>query len=73
MFERHDQKLIVFMFSGHFCELLPTICGFGAIYEAHESRYMFERHDQKISVLYFLIVFVSYCPQFVVSVLMQSP
>jgi hypothetical protein len=25
---RHDQKLVVFMFSGHFCELLSTVLGF---------------------------------------------
>jgi hypothetical protein len=28
MFERHDQKLVVFTFSGHFCELLSTVLGF---------------------------------------------
>jgi hypothetical protein len=28
MFDTHDQKLIVFMFSGHFRELLSTILGF---------------------------------------------
>jgi hypothetical protein len=48
MFERYDQKLIVFVFSRRFRDLLPTICGIGAIYKAHDSRYMFERHDQKL-------------------------
>jgi hypothetical protein len=43
-------KLTVFVFSGPFCELLPTICGFGAIYKAHDSRYLFERHDQKLTI-----------------------
>jgi hypothetical protein len=28
MFERHDQKLVVFTFLGHFHELLPTVLGF---------------------------------------------
>jgi hypothetical protein len=28
MFERHDQKLVVFAFYGHFHELLPTVLGF---------------------------------------------
>jgi hypothetical protein len=28
MFERHDQKLTVFAFQGHFHELLPTVLGF---------------------------------------------
>jgi hypothetical protein len=28
MFERHDQKLVIFTFLGHFCELLSTILGF---------------------------------------------
>jgi hypothetical protein len=46
MFERHDQKLTIFVFSGCFRELLPIICGFSAICKAHDSRYMFERHDQ---------------------------
>jgi hypothetical protein len=28
MFERHDQKLVIFTFLGRFHELLPTILGF---------------------------------------------
>jgi hypothetical protein len=28
MFERHDQKLVVFAFYGRFHELLPTVLGF---------------------------------------------
>jgi hypothetical protein len=28
MFERHDQKLVVFTFLGHFHKLLPTVLGF---------------------------------------------
>jgi hypothetical protein len=28
MFERHDQKLVIFTFSGHFRELLSTVLGF---------------------------------------------
>src|SRR4051812_29258515 len=28
MFERYDQKLVVFVFYGHFHELLPTFFGF---------------------------------------------
>jgi hypothetical protein len=28
MFERRDEKLIVFAFYGHFPELLPTVLGF---------------------------------------------
>jgi hypothetical protein len=28
MFERHDQKLIVFCVYGHFRDLLPTVLGF---------------------------------------------
>jgi hypothetical protein len=28
MFERHDQKLIVLAFQGHFHELLPIVLGF---------------------------------------------
>jgi hypothetical protein len=30
MLERHDKKIIVFVFLGRFCELLPTILGFRA-------------------------------------------
>jgi hypothetical protein len=28
MFERHDQKLVVFAFQERFCELLPIVLGF---------------------------------------------
>jgi hypothetical protein len=28
MFERHDQKLVVFTFLGHFREILSTVLGF---------------------------------------------
>jgi hypothetical protein len=55
MFERHDQKVIVFEFSGRFGELLPIICSFGAIYKVHNSWYMFERHDQKLTIFRILL------------------
>jgi hypothetical protein len=53
MLERHDQKLIIFVFSRSFHDLLPTVCGSGAIYKPHGSWYMFERHDQKLIIFAF--------------------
>jgi hypothetical protein len=41
MFERHDQKLIVFM---SYC---PQFWGSGVVYKAHDTQYIFERRDQK--------------------------
>jgi hypothetical protein len=64
MFHRHDQKLVVFTFLGHFRELLSTVWVSGVIFKAHETKYMFDRHDQKLIIFAFMAVFVSYCPLF---------
>jgi hypothetical protein len=54
MFERHDQKLIVFAFMDVFVSYCPQFLGSGAIYKAHDTQSMFERHDQKLIVFTFL-------------------
>jgi hypothetical protein len=37
MFERHDQKLVIFTFSGRFRELLSTVLGFWGDFQAHDT------------------------------------
>jgi hypothetical protein len=54
MFERHDQKLIVFAFMAVFVSYCPLFWGYGGIYMARDTQYMFERHDQKLVVFTFL-------------------
>src|SRR3954466_13176955 len=53
MFERYDQKLVVFVFYGHFHELLPTVFGFQPDLHVSKEPDMFKRYDQKLSVLAF--------------------
>jgi hypothetical protein len=50
MFERHDQKLIVYAFMAIFVIYCPQFWGFGVIYKAHDPKYIFERRDQKFIV-----------------------
>jgi hypothetical protein len=50
MFERHDQKLVVFAFLAVFVSYCPQSWVSGVIYMAHDTQYMFERHDQKLAV-----------------------
>jgi hypothetical protein len=50
MFERHDQKLIVFAFLTIFVSYCPQSWVFGVIYKAHDTQYMFEKHDQKLAI-----------------------
>jgi hypothetical protein len=54
MFDRHDQKLIIFAFMAIFVSYCPQFWGSGGIYMAHDAQYMFERHDQKLVVFTFL-------------------
>ena len=53
MFESYDQKLGVFVFYGHFHELLPTVFGSSWICMPQKNPYMFERYDQKLVVFAF--------------------
>ena len=53
MFERYEQKLLVFAFYGRFHELLPGVLGARAIYINFMTRYMFESYDQKLVVCVF--------------------
>jgi hypothetical protein len=50
MFDRHEQKLVVFAFMAVFVSYCPQFWGSGGIYMAHDTQYMFERHDQKLAV-----------------------
>jgi hypothetical protein len=54
MFDRHDQKLIIFAYMAVFMSYCPLFWGNGGgIYMAHDTQYMFERHDQKLVVYTF--------------------
>jgi hypothetical protein len=53
MFERHDQKLVVFAFMAIFVSYCPQFWGAGVIYQARDTQYIFERHDQKLAVFAF--------------------
>jgi hypothetical protein len=50
MFDRHDQKLIVFAFMAIFVSYCTLFWGYGRIYMAHDTQYMFERYDQKLVI-----------------------
>jgi hypothetical protein len=50
MFERHDQKLFIFVFIDAFVSYCPQFWGFGVIYKAQDTQYIFERRDQKLVV-----------------------
>jgi hypothetical protein len=52
LFDRHDQKLIVFAFMAIFVSYFPLF-GFWGIYMARDTQYMFERHDQKLVIFAF--------------------
>jgi hypothetical protein len=41
MFERHDQKLIIFAFMAVFMIYCPQFCGSGVIYKAHDTQGLF--------------------------------
>jgi hypothetical protein len=53
MFERYDQKLIVFALIAVFMSYCPQFWGSGVIYKAHDTRYKFEKHDKKHVVFAF--------------------
>jgi hypothetical protein len=53
MFERHDQKHVVFAFMAVFVSYCPQFSGSGVIYKAHDTQYIFERRDQKIVIFAF--------------------
>jgi hypothetical protein len=47
MFERHDQKLIVFALRAVFVSYCPLFWGSVEIYKEYESLYILERNDKK--------------------------
>jgi hypothetical protein len=53
MFDRHDQKLIVFVFMAISLSYCPLFWGYGGIFMARDTQYMFERHDQKLVIFTF--------------------
>jgi hypothetical protein len=53
IFERRDQKLIVFVFWTFFMSYCPQFWGLGVIYKVHDTQYIFERHDQKLVIFAF--------------------
>jgi hypothetical protein len=53
MFDRHDEKLIVFAFMAVFVSYCPLFWGSGGIYMAHDTQYMFEWHHQKLVIFTF--------------------
>ena len=59
-----EQKLLVFVFYGHFLELFPTILAFQGDSHGDMTRYMFESYDQKLVALSFKDIFMSYCAHF---------
>jgi hypothetical protein len=54
MFDRHDQKLVVFAFMAILWAIAHCFGVMGGVYMAHDTQYMFERHDQKLVVFTFL-------------------
>jgi hypothetical protein len=53
MFERHDRKLVVFVFMTVFMSYCPQFLGSVVIYKAHDTQYIFERDDKKLIVFAF--------------------
>jgi hypothetical protein len=47
MFERHDQKLVIFAFMAIFVSYCPQFWGSRVIYTAHDTQYMFEGQIQQ--------------------------
>jgi hypothetical protein len=64
MFERYEQKLVVFVFYGRFHELLPIVFGLKGEFNDLNTRYLFKSYDQKLVVFVIMAIFMSYCPQF---------
>jgi hypothetical protein len=62
IFERHDQKLNVLAFQGHFHELLPIVLGFRGELQAIWQSVHFREEWQKN--LLFLCLWPFSCPQF---------
>jgi hypothetical protein len=65
MFERHDQKLVVSVFKGRFCELLPIVLGFhGNLQGTWKSIHSREEWQKRLVVFVCMAIFVSNCLQF---------
>ena len=64
LFERYDQKLVVFSFYGRFHDLLPIVLGFQGDLQRLKTRYMFDSYDQKLVVFVFYVHFHELLPTF---------
>jgi hypothetical protein len=64
MFERHDQKLVVFAFMAIFVSYCPMFWGSGGIYMAHDISTCLRDMTKNLSFLHFWAIFVTYSPQF---------
>src|SRR3954468_3076485 len=64
MFECVNKNFFVFVFYGHFHEILPTVLAFQGDSHGDMTRYMFESYDQKLVVFAFKAIFLSYCAHF---------
>jgi hypothetical protein len=53
IFEMHEKKFIIFVFYGHFREILPIVWGSMEIYKEYDSMYILERNNKKLVVLCF--------------------
>src|SRR4051812_46074280 len=62
MFESYYQKLVVFMFYGHFMRYCPEFCDSMGICVACYTRLMFESYDQKIIIFTFYEHFYELLP-----------
>jgi hypothetical protein len=60
IFDRHDQKLIIFAFRAIFVSYCPLFWGSVEIYK----EYVLERIDKKLVDFTFMAIFVNYCLQF---------
>src|SRR4051812_10128569 len=61
MFERYDQKVIVWHLMVGFMSYCPHFWGSRAIYNDHKARYMFEGMTKNMSFSCFMAIFMSYC------------
>jgi hypothetical protein len=53
LFERHDQKLVIFAFMAVFVSYCQMFWGSGVIFKAHDTQYISERLDQKLVIFSF--------------------
>jgi hypothetical protein len=55
-FERHDQKLVIFVFLGHFVSYCQLFWGSMEIYKEYDSLYILERNHKKLVIFAFMAI-----------------